>query len=54
MHILQHFLPLPGFLLLYSDLAAHIAIANNSDVISISGLAIPLIWVYIMGNVLTQ
>jgi len=49
-----HFLPLPGFALLYSDLAAHITIANNSAPIDLLGLAVPCIWFYILGNVLTQ
>jgi UDP-xylose/UDP-N-acetylglucosamine transporter B4 len=49
-----HFLPLPGFALLYSDLATHIGIANSSDPINILGFAVPCIWAYIAGNVLSQ
>jgi len=49
-----HCLPLPGFLLLTSDLMTHIEIANNSAPITFLGLAVPCIWLYIIADVLTQ
>ncbi|OXA53211.1 UDP-xylose and UDP-N-acetylglucosamine transporter [Folsomia candida] len=49
-----HFLPLPGFALLITDLITHVGIANKSAPLDYFGFAIPCIWVYIAGNVLTQ
>lgn len=49
-----HFLPLPGFALLFTDLTTHIGIANTSEPLNILGFLLPCIWVYIAGNVLTQ
>lgn len=56
MFILQHLLPLPGFLLLFNNITEHINIATNSTTydIPILGLSVPIIWLYLLGNVLTQ
>lgn len=53
---LQHLLPLPGFLLLFNNITEHINIATNSTTydIPILGLSVPIIWLYLLGNVLTQ
>lgn len=53
---LQHLLPLPGFLLLYSNIAEHISIANASEPVSVPliGLTMPLAWIYLILNCVTQ
>lgn len=53
---LQHLLPLPGFLLLYSNIADHMAIASASEPVSIPlvGVSMPILWVYLILNCLTQ
>jgi len=50
----SHCLPLPWFALIYADLAQHTAIANSSDPINLLGIAIPCVWIYMAGNVLSQ
>lgn len=54
--LLQHLLPLPGFLLLYNNIWQHITISSASSLMPIPalGLSLPSQWVYIIGNVLTQ
>lgn len=49
-------LPLPGFLLLYNNIAEHMAIANASEPVSIPvvGASIPILWLYLIANCLTQ
>jgi solute carrier family 35 (UDP-xylose/UDP-N-acetylglucosamine transporter), member B4 len=51
-----HLLPLPFFLMLFNNIKDHTAIANNSEpyTIPILGVDIPLQWVYLIANVLTQ
>lgn len=59
-----HLLPLPFFLLLYNNLWEHAGIATNSAPYELSlesfgfgGLSsftVPIIWLYLLGNVLTQ
>lgn len=50
-----HLLPLPGFLLLYGNIWEHIVISSNSPpVFLIPGLGIPITWLYLLGNVITQ
>jgi len=56
-----HALPLPGFILLFSDIANHVQIANSSQPLDSNMLsllpfaaAIPRIWLYLLGNVITQ
>lgn len=53
---LQHLLPLPFFLILFNNISEHVGIATNSTPyeIPIFGLSIPVIWLYMIGNVLTQ
>jgi len=56
-----HALPLPGFILLFSDIANHMQIASSSQPLD-SGMlslvpffgAAPRIWIYLLGNVITQ
>lgn len=52
----QHLLPLPGFLLLYSNIVEHISIANGSQPIPIPmvGVSMPILWIYLIADVLTQ
>jgi len=50
----SHALPLPGFLLLSSDLLHHASICFNSPTISIFSLNIPSMLLYLLGNVITQ
>jgi len=53
-----HALPLPGFILLFSDIANHVHIANSSQPLDWSFIpllaAVPRIWIYLLGNVITQ
>ncbi|ESN95606.1 hypothetical protein HELRODRAFT_105143 [Helobdella robusta] len=53
----NHALPLPFFLLFYKDLYQHVLIFNNSDIQNYfipEILPIPIHWLYIMGNMITQ
>lgn len=51
-----HLLPLPFFLMLYNNIWEHAIIATNSAAytVPVVGAALPLQWVYLIGNVLTQ
>jgi solute carrier family 35 (UDP-xylose/UDP-N-acetylglucosamine transporter), member B4 len=55
-----HLLPLPFFLLLYNNIWEHLIIATQSTPIEISieqlgiFLNIPIMWIYLLANVLTQ
>lgn len=50
-----HLLPLPGFLLMYNNIWEHIVISTNSVPFEIiSGISVPITWLYLLGNVLTQ
>lgn len=56
-----HALPLPGFILLFSDIANHVQIANSSQPLDSNVLyfvpflaTVPRIWLYLLGNVITQ
>lgn len=49
-----HLYSLPGFLLYASSIWEHALISSNSEPVAIGGLAIPLLWLYLIGNVLTQ
>lgn len=52
----SHALPLPGFLLLSRDIYNHAVLFTNSapTQIPLLPLALPKMWLYIIGNVLTQ
>lgn len=51
-----HLLPLPFFLILYKNIWDHIQIANASELYSVPiiNTDVPIIWIYLLGNVLTQ
>lgn len=51
-----HLLPLPFFLMLYSNIWEHAVIATESIIytIPVVNFDLPLQWVYLLGNVLTQ
>lgn len=51
-----HLLPLPFFLILYKNIWDHIQIANASELYSVPiiNTEVPIIWIYLLGNVLTQ
>jgi UDP-xylose/UDP-N-acetylglucosamine transporter B4 len=51
-----HLMPLPGFLLIYKNIWDHTAIANSSEpyTVPILGVDLPIMWLYLIGNVLTQ
>ncbi|XP_055312263.1 UDP-xylose and UDP-N-acetylglucosamine transporter-like [Sitodiplosis mosellana] len=53
---ITHLLPLPGFLLLYNNIAEHMAIANASEPVAIPviGVSIPILWICLFANCLTQ
>jgi len=54
--LLQHLLPLPGFLILYDNIYSHIiSFAQSAPVtIPVIGVALPKLYLYLAGNVLTQ
>jgi UDP-xylose/UDP-N-acetylglucosamine transporter B4 len=51
-----HLLPLPGFFILYKNIWDHTLIATSSEPYSIpiANVDVPIMWVYLLGNVLTQ
>ncbi|XP_058460237.1 UDP-xylose and UDP-N-acetylglucosamine transporter [Malaya genurostris] len=51
-----HLLPLPFFLILTSNIWEHIKLANASPLydIPVLNIGVPIIWLYLLGNVLTQ
>lgn len=51
-----HLLSLPGFVVLYNNIYEYAVISNNSAAfhLPILDLEIPTLWVYLIGNVLTQ
>lgn len=51
-----HLMPLPGFLILYKNIWEHTMIATNSEPVAVPilGVDIPILWLYLLGNVLTQ
>lgn len=54
--VFQHLLPLPGFLLIFNNIKDHIIIANASEpvVIPFIEYTVPILWVYLLLNSLTQ
>ncbi|XP_069763910.1 UDP-xylose and UDP-N-acetylglucosamine transporter [Narcine bancroftii] len=50
----NHFLPLPAFLLFASDIYNHGILFSQSKLIQPLGVSIPIMWFYLMMNVLTQ
>lgn len=52
----NHALPLPGFLLLASDIYKHMIFFSKSEVfqVPVIGLSLPILWFYLFMNVITQ
>ncbi|KAI0229823.1 UDP-xylose and UDP-N-acetylglucosamine transporter [Lamellibrachia satsuma] len=52
----NHFLPLPAFLFLSKDIYSHVIIYNQSTPIFLPllGVAVPKLWLFLIGNTLTQ
>ncbi|XP_048409864.1 UDP-xylose and UDP-N-acetylglucosamine transporter [Stegostoma tigrinum] len=52
----NHFLPLPAFLLFTSDIYHHGVLFNQSELMEIAllGITLPVMWFYLVLNVLTQ
>ncbi|KAM9808284.1 UDP-xylose and UDP-N-acetylglucosamine transporter [Neosynchiropus ocellatus] len=52
----NHFLPLPGFLLLSSDIYNHYVLFNQSAPVEVPvlGMMVPVMWVYLLANIITQ
>ncbi|CAI9734212.1 UDP-xylose and UDP-N-acetylglucosamine transporter [Octopus vulgaris] len=51
----NHALPLPGFLLLAPDIYKHVILFSQSDqLVSVLNFGIPKMWLFLLGNVLTQ
>ncbi|XP_059567811.1 nucleotide sugar transporter SLC35B4 isoform X4 [Myotis daubentonii] len=52
----NHALPLPGFIFLASDIYDHAALFNKSELyqVPVVGVAMPLMWFYLLMNVITQ
>lgn len=53
---MQHLYPLPGFLMYSSSLIEHATIASNSEpfTVPILNIGMPLIWGFLLLNVITQ
>lgn len=51
-----HLMPLPGFLILYKNIWEHTVIATESEPYTVPfiGIQMPILWVYLIANVLTQ
>ncbi|XP_031633924.1 UDP-xylose and UDP-N-acetylglucosamine transporter-like isoform X2 [Contarinia nasturtii] len=51
-----HLMPLPAFLLLHNNIAEHMAIASASEPVAVPvfGVSIPVLWLYLLANCLTQ
>lgn len=49
-----HLLPLPAFLLFGGNIWEHLKIAMDSELVTVVGLAIPVVLLYILGNMVTQ
>ncbi|XP_054712120.1 nucleotide sugar transporter SLC35B4-like [Uloborus diversus] len=50
----SHALPLPGFLLLIGDIYPQLHLFSKSGIIELFLFNIPLLWLYLIGNVITQ
>uniref|UniRef100_A0A8C2K0B1 Solute carrier family 35 member B4 n=1 Tax=Cyprinus carpio TaxID=7962 RepID=A0A8C2K0B1_CYPCA len=52
----NHFLPLPGFLLLSTDIYRHAVLFSQSSPVEIPviGQSVPVMWLYLLMNVITQ
>uniref|UniRef100_A0A8C1YHP0 Solute carrier family 35 member B4 n=1 Tax=Cyprinus carpio TaxID=7962 RepID=A0A8C1YHP0_CYPCA len=52
----NHFLPLPGFLLLSTDIYKHAVLFSQSSPVEVPviGLSVPVMWLYLLMNVVTQ
>ncbi|PRD27050.1 UNVERIFIED_CONTAM: UDP-xylose and UDP-N-acetylglucosamine transporter [Trichonephila clavipes] len=51
----SHALALPGFIMLAGDIKYFIPLLSKSDSIHVlAGLSIPKLWLYLIGNVITQ
>lgn len=50
----QHLLPLPGFLLLYNNIWEHMVIASHTEPVNLLVCNIPIAWIYLLANCLTQ
>lgn len=49
-----HFLPLPGFAFFYSDITSHLRLAFESSTYALPFGSVPIVPLYLLGNVLTQ
>jgi len=52
----SHALPLPGFIVLASDIYTRAAMFSTSELVTVPGLniGVPCMWLYLIGNVVTQ
>uniref|UniRef100_H2V215 Solute carrier family 35 member B4 n=1 Tax=Takifugu rubripes TaxID=31033 RepID=H2V215_TAKRU len=52
----NHCLPLPGFLLLLSDIYNHGVLFSQTTPVAVPvvGLSVPIMWLYLLGNTITQ
>ncbi|XP_036283279.1 UDP-xylose and UDP-N-acetylglucosamine transporter isoform X2 [Pipistrellus kuhlii] len=52
----NHALPLPGFIFLASDIYDHAVLFNKSELyeVPVVGVAMPIMWFYLLMNVITQ
>ena len=54
--IVQHFLSLPGFALMYSDISASVTRFNESTPMELPliGMSVPSMWIYLLANDVAQ
>lgn len=52
----NHFLPLPGFLLLSTDIYNHSVLFSQSTPVEVpvAGVTVPIMWLYLLANIVTQ
>lgn len=50
----NHVLTLPAFSFLYQDISSHVTLFNQSEPFDLILFSIPLMWLYLIGNTLTQ
>lgn len=49
-----HLLPLPGFLLLHQNIWQHLVIVSNTEPIQLVSIDVPIAWIYLIANCLSQ
>lgn len=50
----NHALPLPLFLFMASDIYNNALVISQSELVSVAGFGVPVLWLHLIGNVITQ